>query len=180
MKVRRGIMRAMDVVQAIGILVGVVTGVSGLVLGILNYLHHRDTARPRLMVRPRVWNVVDRSTKEVEKNVGVMEVCNVGLLPVIGSTVGFLPKRKGGKGLLIVSSDSLNGVDWPGELKPGNVAMLRMRLDDLNAHEIGRAYASTIVGDTFTATRAEMRKFAEKLRDLSANGKRDQQHQEEV
>lgn len=158
----------MDIVQAIGILVGVVSGVSGLVLGILNYLHHRDTARPRLLVRPRVWNVVDRSTREIEKNVGVMEVCNVGLLPVIGSTVGFLPKRKSGKEFLIVSPDSLNGVGWPGELKPGNVAMLRMKLDGLDSTELGRAFASTIVGDTFTASRAEMRTFASKLRKVPA------------
>ena len=84
----------MSILQAIAIMVGVVSGVSGLAFGILNYLHQRDTSRPRIVVRPRVWNLIDRETKQTEENVGVMEVCNVGQVPVIGSTVGFETVRQ--------------------------------------------------------------------------------------
>lgn len=160
----------MSVLEAIAIIVGVVTGVSGLVLGILNHKHHRDTTRPRLIVRPRILTLVDRDTKETEKNVGVIEVCNVGHVPVIGSTVGFKAKRKGEKGYIIVAPKPINGEQWPGELKPGHVVMLRMLLDSLpNAGQLGSAFATTIVGDTFVASKRDTRIFEENLRDMKSS-----------
>lgn len=154
----------MEALQAIAVIVGVVSGVSGLILGILNHQHQRDTTRPRIVVRPRVWHLADRATKQVERNVGVMEVCNVGLLPVIGSTVGFLAKTKHEQGRIFVTPESLNGVEWTGELKPGHVAMLRVNFAEIEPTSLGAAFAATIVGDTFTATRRDMRRFAEDLR----------------
>jgi len=158
----------MSTLQAIAIIVGVVSGVSGLVLGILNYLHQRDTSRPRIVVRARVWNLLDRDTKQIEKNVGTMEICNVGQVPVIGSTIGFLRRRGQEKGLLIVATESINGVKWTDELKPQHVAMLRFKLEGLpDGDKLGRAFASTIIGDTFKASRRDMRKFAKQRKAAS-------------
>jgi hypothetical protein len=83
----------MSTFETISLVVAVVSGVSALVLGILNYVHQRDTSRPRLVVRPRVYDVYRTGAGEVdEKNVAVMEICNVGQMSVIGSTIRFLPR----------------------------------------------------------------------------------------
>lgn len=166
----------METLQAIGIMVGVVSGIAGLVLGILNQVHQRDTTRPRLRVRPKVMHIVDR-TPEIggdvsEKNVGVMEVCNVGHVPVIGSTIGFLPRQKGKKGLLVVSPQPLSGSGWPGEIQPGHMIMLRMNLDGvvkpIENDEVGPAYVASIVGDTFRASRKDMRSFKADLQRVAS------------
>ncbi len=131
-------------------------------MGILNYRHQRDTTRPRLVVRPCVYSLVDRDARETEHNVGVMQVCNVGHVPVIGSGIGFKPRKKGENGHLIVSPQSINGQELTQELKPGHVAMLRFELDGLpDTGLLGPAQVWTIVGDSFTASRRDMRKFAE-------------------
>lgn len=161
----------MPLLETLAIIVGVVSGVSGLVLGILNYLHQRDTTRPRLRVRPRILTLVDRETKTSEKNVGAIEVCNVGNVPVIGSTVGFLGKRKKDKGYLIITPEAINGLDWLQGLQPGQMVLLRMRLGELpKAEQLGRAFASTIVGDSFTCSRRDMRKFQEQLAQVQREG----------
>lgn len=161
----------MEMLQAIGIMVGVVSGIAGLVLGILNHVHQRDTTRPRLRVRPRIMHIVDRDpdigSDMSEKNVGVMEICNVGNVPVIGSTIGFLSKRKGGKGLLVVSPSSLTGDRCPCQIQPGHMVMLRMKLngvvEPVVRGEVGRAFVSSAVGDTFRASRKDMSQFRESL-----------------
>ena len=148
----------MSSLQTIAILVGVVSGVSGLVLGILNYLHQRDTTRPRVVVRPCVWSIRDSDTK-LWKNVGVMEFRNVGCVPVIGEYFGF-PLRRGREGAISVTPESINGSEWAAELKPQHVAMMRFKLEGLgNPDVVGRAFAVTIVGDRFKASRRDMRNF---------------------
>lgn len=150
-----------SMLEAIGIIVGVVSGVAGLVLGILNHMHQRDATRPRVTVRPRVVTIIDRNAKAMEEHVGVMEVCNVGQVPVIGSTIGFLRGPGGDQDIFIVTPQPINGVEWAGELRPQHVAMLRFRLDELpDGDVIGPAYARTLVGDKFTATKRDMQKFA--------------------
>lgn len=167
----------MDLLQTLGILVGVVSGIAGLVLGILNYLHQRDTSRPRLRVRPRIMHLVDRDPNVgrdmTEKNVGVMEICNVGNVPVIGGNIGFLPKRKQEMGFLIVAPESLSGERWPCQIQPGQMIMLRMKLDNLvepsNIGELGQAFVSTAVGDSFHASRRDMKRFRESLNSAASD-----------
>jgi hypothetical protein len=183
-------------------IVGAVTGVSGFLLGVLNYLHQRGTSRPRIVVRPRIYNFGDPRTGETtERNAAVMEICNVGHVPVIGSTIGFVPKlgiigtlvaflleRKviGGtirlvlrrkmlhaisqfvntglqsKGTIFLTPKPIGGLDWTNELKPQGVAMLQFSLEGLpEERKLGRAFARTTVGDTFTAGMSDMRIFAE-------------------
>jgi hypothetical protein len=155
--------------ETISIIVGVVSGVSGLVLGILNYRDQRDRTRPKLRVRPCLLSLIERNSKTVEHNLVVMEVCNVGNVAVMGSSIGFKPKRKGGKGHLIVSPESIGGERWPGELLPGRAAFLRMKLGKVSnpSNELGPAFASTIVGDTFLCEPKDMRTF---LDDLACEG----------
>ena len=152
----------MNVLEAIAIIVGVISGMTGLVLGILNYKHQRDTTRPRILVRPRVWNLIDRSIKKSEENVRVMEICNVGQVSVIGSTIGILRGPGQDKDHLFVNPESINGVKWAGQLlKPQHVALLRFKLDDLpEGDKLGSAFARTIVDDSFKASRSDMHKFA--------------------
>lgn len=150
--------------EATAIIVGVVSGVSGLLLGILNYLEQRNITRPKLRVRPRVISLIDREEKKTENNVGVMEVSNIGSVPVIGSTIGFLAKRKGEKGILVVSPQSINDKPLTGELKPGHVTVLRMSLENVpDPNELGRAYVATIVGDVFRCSRRDMKEFRDAL-----------------
>ena len=163
----------------VGIIVGVVSGVSGLVLGILNHLHQRDISCPRLVVRPRVLNIYDSNSGEtIAEEAGVMEIHNVGHVPVNGSIIGFhfrrgikelLFKRGANPGGFVKNPKSINGVKWPGELRPQEVAMLRFNLDSLpDVRKLGPAFAKTIVDDIFTASKRDMRKFTEQRKALSS------------
>lgn len=177
----------MNILQPIAIIVGVVSGVSGLVLGIANWWHQRVTIRPRLVVRPYVCILgVDVETEKFKK-APVVEICNVGHIPVVGSTFGFLPawsvihtvtthlpKRIQHSKLVQLLQEWLSpysvtyhkqeplhtGLEWQRELPPQHVARLRVDLYPFPEElKIGRAFATTIVGDTFKASRRDMRKF---------------------
>jgi hypothetical protein len=169
----------MSNLEAISIVVSVVSGVSGLVLGILNQIHQRDISRPRLVVRPRVLNLYDMNTGEtVAENAGVMEVHNVGHVPVKGSIIGFYLRRglkafmlrqEKDKRCFVKNPEPINDVKWTGELKPQQVAMLRFNLGSLpGVKQLGPAFAKTIVDDIFTANKRDMRKFAEQRKALSS------------
>ena len=174
--------------------IATIIGSLGLLLSILNYWHQRVTTRPRIIVRPRVYNMARNDTGEIiATNVAVMEICNVGHVPVVGSTIGFLarwdrihtvmkflPKRvrtfvagfmKGREKTMrsiIPKPEPVSGHTWTCEMKPQNVALLRFSLDGFSDTEkLGRAFASTVVGDTFKASRRDMRIFAEQLKALS-------------
>ena len=86
----------MSTLQTIAIIMGVLSslaGVFGFFLGIANHVRLRNAARPRIVVRPRVYNLLRSDTAEItEKNAAIMEICNVGQWPVIGSAIGFLPR----------------------------------------------------------------------------------------
>jgi len=184
----------MGVLQPIAIIVGVVSGVSGLVLGILNYWHQRVSARPRLVVRPFVCILGVDVEKGGLKKAAVVEICNIGHIPVVGSTFGFLPAWRAvdtvtthlpsriRRGKLVQSLQErlspysvtfhqqeplYTDAAWQRELPPQHVAMLRV---DLRAFpeelKIGRAFATTIVGDTFKARRRDMRKFIKQCKAL--------------
>jgi hypothetical protein len=155
-----------DLLQSIASVIGVISGVAGLGLGILNFVHQRDTIRPRLRVRPKVLALLDRENKSVENDVGIMEVANIGRVSVIGSTVGFHRNRKGEMGLVIVSPQPVTRGAWPGELKPGEVILLRMKLVKLpKPEDLGRAFVKTMVDDVFTCSRRDMNEFRKHLAD---------------
>lgn len=161
----------LSTLNIIAIVVGVLSGVAGVAgffLGVANFWHQRAATRPRIVVRPRVWSLYDSNTgKLIAKNAGVMEVCNVGQMPVIGSTIGFLRSRRAKQGIIIPKPESLGGVQWGTELKPQQVAMLQFMLEDLpEGRKLGRAFFKTIVGDTFRASRRDMRKFAKERKAL--------------
>jgi len=155
----------MIALEAIAIIVGVVSGVSGLVLGILNYLHQRDTARPRVRVYP--WVRQDDGSPACEPS-GIMIIKNVGHVPVIGSTMGFLRTRVSTKDITFCGSQLVHGVDWTQELKPQHVTVLQFELGALpEGPGLGPPFAKTKVGDIFKASRRQMRKFAKKRKALS-------------
>lgn len=160
----------MITLETVAIIVGVVSGVTGLLLGILNQKHQRYISRPRLVVKPCVFDFYDSNTGEIiAKAAGVMEICNIGQMPVYGSKIGFRARRglkeillrRGAKAAYIVKNpEPVNGVPWPGELKPQHTALFRFDLDSLpDTKKLGSAIAYTIVGDTFTASKRDMRKF---------------------
>jgi hypothetical protein len=184
----------MNILQPIAIIVGVVSGVSGLVLGIANWWHQRVTTRPRLVVRALVCILgVDVETKQLKK-APVVEICNVGHTPVVGSTFGFLPAwsmidtitthlpRRIQHGKLVhllqeqLSPYSVTyheqeplrtGLEWQRELPPQHIAILRVDLRPFPKKlKLGRAFATTIVGDTFRASRRDMRKFIKQCKAL--------------
>jgi hypothetical protein len=71
-------------------------------------------------------------------------------------------ERQQGKGAIIPKPKPMDGLAWTGrELGIQQRAMLSFSLDDLpEARKLGRAFASTVVGDTFKASRRDMRIFA--------------------
>jgi hypothetical protein len=160
----------MDGLQIIAIIVGILAGtagVAGFFLGIANYLHQRSITHPRVVVRPSV-GAVHHSQSGWEENVALIEVLNVGQVPVIGATVGFLGRRSNDKATIISKYRCINHVEWPGELKPQHAAVLRFNIDDLpETHKLGQAFAVTIIGDEFRASRRDMRKFAKQRKAAS-------------
>ena len=116
-----------------------------------------------------------------------MEICNVGQMSVVGSSIGFEPrwqwvyaiirflpkrarnraasflhKRERGKAGFFPMPEPIDGLPWVGrELGPQQRATLRFDMKGLpEARKLGRAYATTAVGDTFKANRRNMRIFA--------------------
>lgn len=155
-----------ETLQIVVSVVGMATGILGTVLGVLNHLHQRDAKRPRLRVRPKVLTLVDRQTHTVQKDICLMEVSNIGQVPVLGSHVGFLGKRKGPYHS-VLAPESINGTNWMIDFKPGQVALLRMRIDDLaSVDNWGRAFACTLVDDRFVCTRRDMKKFRKELKEV--------------
>ena len=183
----------MSNLQTISLIIGVVSGIAGLlfglaglVLGILNFWHQRVTTRPRITIRPCFYNIHERNTNA--KNVPVIQISNVGQIPVHGSMISFLPKwdlfhtftnhlpiplaklasklMKGhpqNKGFFLVNPTALDNQEWPRELMPQNVAIIGFDLDTdfPTTNELGRACVTTTVGDRFKATRRDMRIFSE-------------------
>jgi len=155
----------MSTLQAIAIIVGVVSGVSGLVLGILSYLHQRDTSRPRLVVRLHAPFVRNPNTPQRKKMPGVVIVHNVGHIPVVMSPyLVFRPKRakKGGYMVQLIAADD---VDLTNELKPQHKAWLTFNTDYLpEGHELDRVSVFSEVHEEFKPSRREMRKFTSNMR----------------
>jgi hypothetical protein len=193
----------MSTLETIAVIVGVVSGVSGLVLGILNYLHQRDTSRPRLVVRPHFYCMgEEKDGKQVTTWCGIIEICNVGHVPVVGATVGFLPgwrwrvitaitkfaprrireskavwslqRREWHSVILCQQEPVRKGLEWQQEIGPQHIAMVRFNPALLRANpplipeepKIGRAYATTMVGDRFKARRRDMRRFVQQLKEF--------------
>jgi hypothetical protein len=149
--------------QTVAIIVGVVSGVSGLVLGILNYLHQRDTSRPRIVVRP----VVFGAPPTVDWH-GIMHVGNVGHVPVVLTRLGFQSARRGGHDIVLRETTSMTEVDNEPleEVKPQHAALVLFKIEEVpQVTDVGCAYVQTMVGDTFKASRRDMRRFVKRLKE---------------
>jgi len=157
----------MSTLQTIGIVVGMITGVSGFVLGVINCRRMRNAARASLVVRPRVKRVVDPH-KQTEGYVGFMEVHNKGGKSAIDWTIGFLPRRRQDKEIVLNPEMQIAEIHLLDELEPQRRAEPHFRLEDLpDTNELGRAFARTKVGDTFKASRRDMRQFARQRNETS-------------
>lgn len=167
----------MELLTALGILTGVVTGVAGLVLGILNHVHLRNTTRPRVEVRARIGHIVDRNptigSDRSARNVGLLEIRNVGHIPIVGSLVGFMPPtEESGEAIFFAAPTTVGGPEWGGTLSPGQCTMLQFKWEDLivhmNAGILGRAYAQTAIGDNFKASPDNHKQFLLALKTASS------------
>ncbi len=184
-------------------IIGAVSGLSGLALGILNYLHQRDKSRPHLVVRPSLHCMGEvKDGKHVTTWRGIIEVCNVGHVPVVGATVGFLPgwrwrvitaitkfapkrireskavwslqRREFHSVTLCQQEPVRKGLEWQREVGPQHSAMIWFNPVLLRAQpplipeepRIGRAYATTMVGDTFKASRRDMQRFVRQVEEF--------------
>jgi len=145
----------MSPLETIAVIVGVVSGVSGLVLGILNYLHQRDTSRPRLVVRLHAPSAHDLRMD------AVVQVCNVGRVPVVlDGTIWFQRTRRQEKDPFCLTNEVITNIEkWPYKFKPQDAVWLQFNPDGL-PNELGRAFVKTVVGDKFKASRRDMREFA--------------------
>ncbi len=108
-----------------------------------------------------------KSTKD-ERYPGLVEVCNVGQVPVMMvEGIGFLPTKAGQTSPMTISPKPYNDVTaWPGELKPQHAAMLEFdfRLADLlEGRKVRRVYVESAIGDRFKVSRREMRWVAKQL-----------------
>jgi hypothetical protein len=150
----------MSTLQSIAIIVGVVSGVSGVVLGIVNYWERRVSTRPRIVVRPTVVGSVPFKGFEHLTGSVIVHVSNVGQVPVIGAGIGFLRGRGPDFEFLFFETRSYSDDKWPGELKPQHTAIVGFHLgEDLQRPKLRRLYAQTVVGDVFKASRRAMRRF---------------------
>jgi hypothetical protein len=168
----------LSMLEQAGILTGVIAGVGGLALGVLNWFQQRSESRPRLRVRFSIMTMIDRTHGpggQVEHGVGVVEVANVGRLPVVASLVGV--KTGGPTGALVVSPTSFGGEGLPTEIAPGHVCHLRCNVDSLQdaarTRKLKRAYVKSAVGDIFHGSRKEARQFARDLLAFSAPSQKD-------
>jgi hypothetical protein len=149
----------MSTLQAIGIIIGVASGVSGLVLGILNYLHQRDTTRPRIVVR---LTRLPAKTPQQWTNVCFVQVSNVGQVPVMMKPIITLLPKRGQKDSLVVSFTPIKGGGLTDEfeLNPQHAAWREFSLDKWpEGRELGRAFVKSVIGDKFEASPREVRRL---------------------
>jgi hypothetical protein len=160
-----------------GILVGVIAGVGGLVLGVVNTLYQVRESKPRLRVRPFVRDLVSRYgnplvRSEVERDVVCVELSNVGKVPIRGSLVSFEGGR--GRDAIVMAPRAIDEKPWPGLIEPGESRVLGVDLHTTVEQVLGRNMKRTRmisqVGDSFRSSRSDMRRFKRELR--SANDRR--------
>lgn len=149
----------MSTLESIAVIVGVVSGVSGVALGLVNLWLRWATTRPRLVIR-LAGPMRGLSTPAV----CFVQVCNVGHVPVrMLRRIGFLPKR-GQKGSFVISAVPEEGgrVTDELELSPQHAATLRFDMDSVPpGRKLGRAFIESVIGDKFMANRRDMRRFSQ-------------------
>lgn len=149
----------MSVVETTAI-IGAVTGVSGLLVGILNWWHQRVSTRPHIKVRPHVLGSGKR---------GIVVISNVGHVPVFGDHIGWLGKHRDDKGHVLLPDEQSIDDKWTSNhvLMPQDGDCASFKLDDLpKEQEVGVIYAQTIVGDRWKAGRRDMWRFRRQLAQL--------------
>ncbi len=170
----------MSNLETIGIVVGVVSGVSGCILGGFSLLHQWLSTRPRIVVRLFDVSGVVAPSNPQKKTIVHVDICNVGQVPVMmGAIVGFLPKRGQKACSLIFSPKSPsevlpNEVILPGELKPQHRAMQTFEFGARELPEgrkLGRAFVRSAVGEKFKGSRREMRRFTKSRKAASSRGR---------
>lgn len=189
----------------VGILAGT-AGVAGFFLRIVGLWYQWNTTRPRLVVRPSLHCMGEvKDGNETITWYGIIEICNVGHVPVVGATAGFLPgwrwraieaitkfapkrireskavwslqRREFHSVTMFQQEPVRKGLEWQKEVGPQQSAMIRFNPVLLRAQppikpdepRIGRAYATTIVGDTFKASRRDMRRFIQQVEEFRLN-----------
>ncbi len=90
----------MSLINDLATVIGLVTGVSGFTLGLLNYL--RD--KPRVKVELR-WEM---KTSDTQEKIGVIRVANIGRRPIFLSHIA-LKLPKGYEESHLVLKDAING-----------------------------------------------------------------------
>lgn len=166
-------MSQLSVLGQLAITAGVVFGLVGTVLGIMNTVHARRESRPRVRVRPRITIIVSRSRSRanntVEHDVGLMELSNTGKIPVKGAMIGFLPKKRLGflttnrQGRIVVTPDAADGGPWPRQIDPDGSCSVRFDLGSLLSgdyrKELGPAFMKSESGRIFKSRRKDLRSF---------------------
>jgi hypothetical protein len=161
----------LSVLQQLSLVTGFVTGVAGLTLGIVNLWLRIAETRPKLRIRPRLWSVVgekdDGTRNVIERDACVLEVANVGRVPVRAGTICI--RYKGTKvGAMLPFSDALDQRPWPAEIEPGEVRHIRMGtresvMEWIVQKDTARVVLQSLVGDMFEASKKDMASFREQL-----------------
>ena len=90
----------MALINDVATVIGLVTGVSGFTLGLLNYLRDKPSVKVELS-----WEM---TTTDTQEKVGVIRVANVGRRPIFLSHVALKIPKGYGESYLILR-DSING-----------------------------------------------------------------------
>jgi hypothetical protein len=161
-------MAGLTLLEQTGLLTGVVSGIGGLALGILNTVRQQAESKPRLRVRFGIRTLVDRTHGPggpIEDNVGIVEIANIGRVPSTPSLVGIHVMRN--KDLIVMTPDAFDGGPFPREVLPGRTCILRFDVKSMREAARGRrwkrAFVTSQVGDTFYGRRSEARKFQDEL-----------------
>ncbi|MEN1705473.1 MAG: hypothetical protein AAGJ54_08185 [Planctomycetota bacterium] len=178
-----------DALQVAGIIVGLVGGVVGTTLGILNYLDARRAAKPRLRIRMGLahilpGNLLLKTPKAELGQTATIEVANTGLIPVRLSLLGCADKLPGGESIAFPKPISIHGKVPPCALEPGDRIIVGISTRQLLEHQekarLPRGYVTTEIGDYFRQSRRDARAFRWMLDDLAAEIKRSQEPNSQV
>ena len=150
--------------EAFALITGVVSGLGGLGLSVYNTVYARRGGKARLCARFSIMSFVDRTNGpggQVEEDVGVVTVSNLGRVPCVPTTVGI--KVSGGKTLLVLDSTPIDGGSWPRELASGHAVMLRFvaksLLEEIGENTLKRSFVCSQIGEVFHGSRKAMREF---------------------
>lgn len=162
-------MADLTTLQQTGILVGVASGITGMLLSILNFIRISRESKARVRVSPVVQTLIarynDPSKNQIEGTGAFVKVVNTGRVAIKIELVAMTSSRWWSKqGYICVTPKTFSGSRWPLVLESGDQELISFKLSKLLENgdfpsKVGRVYVRSTLGRKYKCGWRTMRRF---------------------